>query len=82
MQRLLKKAATVVLVGVLDLAMQIGAVLWVFVAVPWLYTHYVPWDNWWWVFFLAMLPFTILLLWVLWFAIRRLRAMSKRWRES
>ena len=76
----IKAFVSAVLVGLLDLAMQIGAVLWVFMGIPWLYGRYGPWGDWW-VFFLAMSVFTVPLLLALWFAIRRLRAIRKRWRD-
>jgi uncharacterized membrane protein AbrB (regulator of aidB expression) len=65
----------------LDLAMQLLAVLGLFMGIPWLYSHHGPWGDWW-VFFLAMSVFTIPFLIVLWWATRRLRVIRKRLRES
>jgi len=83
--RLLQKAAkafaTVVAVLALDMAILMGSVLWLSFGVPWLYRRFGPWGDWW-VFFLAMLMFTIPLWLVSWLAIRWWQAMRKRWRES
>ena len=64
-----------VLLELLSLAAQAGALLWLVLGIPWLYAHYGAWGDWW-VFVLAMSVFTIALLAMTWLFVRRLR----RWR--
>ena len=77
----MKALAPAFLSVLLDMAAQIAFLFWLFMGIPWLYTHYGSGGDWW-VFFLSVSVFTMPFLFMLWFAVRRRQRADKKGRAE